>query len=176
MAGPSALRSARLPVNLIGSPINYANRLIGYPITSQSTARPPQEPIPDTQRRQAVPQTGSTRGTLTGPGYQGNKPRMPGSYSAAGGPRRDSSMVVHRPPAGVASTSGRPAGGPSAALPPPPLPAAGYTVGQQAQQPPPMHRAQQGGQPQPMHRALPAGQPQMPPYPAFAVPDALPGA
>ena len=35
---PSALRSARLPVNLIGSPINYANRLIGSPITSQSTA------------------------------------------------------------------------------------------------------------------------------------------
>ena len=35
--GPSALRSARLPVNLIGSPINYANRLIGSPITSQST-------------------------------------------------------------------------------------------------------------------------------------------
>ena len=33
----SALRSARLPVNLIGSPINYANRLIGSPITSQST-------------------------------------------------------------------------------------------------------------------------------------------
>ena len=35
----SAFRSARLPVNLIGSPINYANRLIGSPITSQSTAR-----------------------------------------------------------------------------------------------------------------------------------------
>jgi hypothetical protein len=34
----SAFRSARLPVNLIGSPINYANRLIGSPITSQSTA------------------------------------------------------------------------------------------------------------------------------------------
>ena len=34
----SAVRSARLPVNLIGSPINYANRLIGSPITSQSTA------------------------------------------------------------------------------------------------------------------------------------------
>ena len=34
----SALRSARLPVNLIGSPIYYANRLIGSPITSQSTA------------------------------------------------------------------------------------------------------------------------------------------
>ena len=33
----SALRSARLPVNLIGSPINYASRLIGSPITSQST-------------------------------------------------------------------------------------------------------------------------------------------
>ena len=33
----SALRSARLPVNLIGSPINYVNRLIGSPITSQST-------------------------------------------------------------------------------------------------------------------------------------------
>jgi hypothetical protein len=33
----SALRSARLPVNLIGSPINYANRLISCPITSQST-------------------------------------------------------------------------------------------------------------------------------------------
>ena len=30
----SALRSARLPVNLIGSPINYANRLIGAPINS----------------------------------------------------------------------------------------------------------------------------------------------
>ena len=37
-AGASALRSARLPVNLIGSPIKYANRLIGSPITSQSTA------------------------------------------------------------------------------------------------------------------------------------------
>jgi hypothetical protein len=35
----SALRSARLPVNLIGSPINYADRLIGCPITSQSTAQ-----------------------------------------------------------------------------------------------------------------------------------------
>jgi hypothetical protein len=35
----SALRSARSPVNLIGCPINYANRLIGSPITSQSTAR-----------------------------------------------------------------------------------------------------------------------------------------
>ena len=33
----SALRSARLPANLIGSPISYANRLIGSPITSQST-------------------------------------------------------------------------------------------------------------------------------------------
>ena len=33
----SALRSARLPVNLIGSPISYANRLIDSPITSQST-------------------------------------------------------------------------------------------------------------------------------------------
>ena len=33
-----ALRCARLPVNLIGFPINYANRLIGYPITSQSAA------------------------------------------------------------------------------------------------------------------------------------------
>jgi hypothetical protein len=32
-----ALRSARLPVNLIGSPIKYTNRLIGSPITSQST-------------------------------------------------------------------------------------------------------------------------------------------
>ena len=31
---PSALRSARLPVNLIGSPINYANRLIGSPVSS----------------------------------------------------------------------------------------------------------------------------------------------
>ena len=37
MAVSSALRSARLPVNLIGSPISYANRLIGSPITSQST-------------------------------------------------------------------------------------------------------------------------------------------
>ena len=35
----SASRSARLPVNLIGSPINYANLLIVSPITSQSTAR-----------------------------------------------------------------------------------------------------------------------------------------
>ena len=34
--GNSALRSARLPVNLIGSTINYANRSIGSPITSQS--------------------------------------------------------------------------------------------------------------------------------------------
>jgi hypothetical protein len=34
----SALRSARLPFNLIGSPINYANGLIGSPITLQSTA------------------------------------------------------------------------------------------------------------------------------------------
>ena len=34
----SALRSARLPVNLIGSPITHANRLIGSPITSQNTA------------------------------------------------------------------------------------------------------------------------------------------
>jgi pentatricopeptide repeat protein len=30
---------AGLPVNLIGSPINYANHLIGSPITSQSTGR-----------------------------------------------------------------------------------------------------------------------------------------
>ena len=36
-ASASALRSARLPVNLIGSPIDCANRLIGSPITSQST-------------------------------------------------------------------------------------------------------------------------------------------
>ena len=34
----SALRSARLPVILIGSPIDYANRLIGSPVNSQSTA------------------------------------------------------------------------------------------------------------------------------------------
>ena len=34
----SALRSARFPVNLIGSPINHANRLIGSSIISQSTA------------------------------------------------------------------------------------------------------------------------------------------
>ena len=33
----SALRSARIPVNLTGSPISYANRLFGSPITSQST-------------------------------------------------------------------------------------------------------------------------------------------
>ena len=39
--GTSALRSARLPVNLIGSPINYANRLIGSPISSQSTGGDP---------------------------------------------------------------------------------------------------------------------------------------
>ena len=32
----SALRAC-LPDNLIGSPINYVNRLIGFPITSQST-------------------------------------------------------------------------------------------------------------------------------------------
>ena len=38
-SGVSALRTARLPVNLIGSPISYANRLIGSPITSQSTAQ-----------------------------------------------------------------------------------------------------------------------------------------
>ena len=37
--GPSALQSARLPVNLIGSSINYANRLIGPPINSQSTGQ-----------------------------------------------------------------------------------------------------------------------------------------
>ena len=37
MAVSSALRSARLPVNLIGSPISYASRLIGSPITAQST-------------------------------------------------------------------------------------------------------------------------------------------
>ena len=36
---PSALRSARLPVNLTGAPIKYANRLIGSPITPQSTDR-----------------------------------------------------------------------------------------------------------------------------------------
>ena len=36
----SALRSARLAVNLIGCPINYANRLIGSSITSQSTEQP----------------------------------------------------------------------------------------------------------------------------------------
>ena len=35
------MRSARLPVNSIGSPINYANRSIGSPITSQSTADSP---------------------------------------------------------------------------------------------------------------------------------------
>jgi hypothetical protein len=34
-----ALRSARLSVNLIGSPTNYANRLIGSPITSKSTVQ-----------------------------------------------------------------------------------------------------------------------------------------
>ena len=33
----SALRSARFPFNMIGSPMNHANRLIGSPITSQST-------------------------------------------------------------------------------------------------------------------------------------------
>ena len=43
----SALRSARLPVNLIGSPINYANRLIGSPITSQSTARVNDSKLPN---------------------------------------------------------------------------------------------------------------------------------
>ena len=31
------MRSARLPVNLIGSPINDANRLIGCSIASQNT-------------------------------------------------------------------------------------------------------------------------------------------
>lgn len=34
----SALRSARLPVNLIGSPLIFASRVIGSPINSQSTA------------------------------------------------------------------------------------------------------------------------------------------
>lgn len=33
----SAFRSARLPVNLIGSPVNHANRLFESSITSQST-------------------------------------------------------------------------------------------------------------------------------------------
>jgi hypothetical protein len=33
------LRSARLHVDVTGSPINYANRLIGSPITSQSTGQ-----------------------------------------------------------------------------------------------------------------------------------------
>ena len=32
------MQNALLPVNLIGSPINYANRLIGSSITSQSIA------------------------------------------------------------------------------------------------------------------------------------------
>ena len=52
----SALRSARLPVNLIGipinyanrligTPINYANRLIGSPITSQSTGPQARETV-----------------------------------------------------------------------------------------------------------------------------------
>ena len=36
---PSAMRSARLSFDLIGSPINYANRSILSPITSQSTDR-----------------------------------------------------------------------------------------------------------------------------------------
>ena len=36
MVQHSALRSARLPVKLIGSPINSAKRLIGSPITLQS--------------------------------------------------------------------------------------------------------------------------------------------
>ena len=35
----SAVLSARLPVNLIGSPIIYANCLIGSPITLQSTGQ-----------------------------------------------------------------------------------------------------------------------------------------
>ena len=44
--GPtSALRSARSPVNLTSSPIHYANRLIGSPITPQSTGPDP-EPVP----------------------------------------------------------------------------------------------------------------------------------
>ena len=41
MAHRSALRSALLSVNLIGSPINDANRLIGPPITLQSTVHSP---------------------------------------------------------------------------------------------------------------------------------------
>ena len=41
----SDLRSARLPVNLIGSPVNYANRLIGSPITSQALRRRLAQPV-----------------------------------------------------------------------------------------------------------------------------------
>jgi hypothetical protein len=50
--GPSALRSARLPLTLIGSPINYVNRLIGSPITSQSTVESPAR-LRDTQPARA---------------------------------------------------------------------------------------------------------------------------
>ena len=47
----SALRSARLRVNSIGFPINYANRLIGSPITLQSTGCSPAVPC---QGRQSL--------------------------------------------------------------------------------------------------------------------------
>ena len=61
----SALRSARLPVNLIGSPINYANRLIGSPITSQSTDCAPSVPGPHTYSRDA-PHPSLLRGASPG--------------------------------------------------------------------------------------------------------------
>ena len=46
--GTSALRSARLPANLIGSPINYANRLIGSPIkyANRLIGSPVTRPLP----------------------------------------------------------------------------------------------------------------------------------
>ena len=59
----SALRSARLPVNSIGSPINYANRLIGSPITSQSTGRACPKPYP--QARESYQATGACAGMPT---------------------------------------------------------------------------------------------------------------
>jgi hypothetical protein len=51
----SALRSARLPVNLIGSPINYSDRLIGSSITSQSTAPVASDTLPLSQLRTPCP-------------------------------------------------------------------------------------------------------------------------
>jgi hypothetical protein len=93
---PSALQSARLPVNLIGSPINYANRLIGASITSQSPAIAPSS-RPAHIWLVSLCQAGRSFSDLSEPCAALWRPRLRACYPHARSRRRAVSLPVRTP-------------------------------------------------------------------------------